>query len=803
MMLDRMGHAILAATVALLCLASNAWSQGAIVGRILDPEGIPIADVSILLQPDAATQTTPRATLSSTEGGFRFGDLAAGTYTLRASRLGFSVLVRDIDVSADQTTSVELVLAPDALVLEGVTGRAVRAESRERDRFENESGITARVIDSRSLRTLPGLAEADVLRAVSLLPGVISTSDFSSSYNVRGGSADQNLILLDGFTVFNPFHLGGLFSVFNADAVERAELFAGGFGAEFGGRVSSVLNIESRSETPAGFEATGGVSMLATRLMLRAPMPSAVTSLFGGKEGSWFISGRRSYFDQVLRPVADFPYHLTDLQTRATITTSAGGILSFTGYFGYDILDLSDFGLDDEGGEMEEDDDATDVLRLRWNWGNRVAGLHLLQPLGPNWVASGRIGYSRYAERLVFSDFGDVRFESGIRQAMARLDLTRDLGGGSEMRIGGGLDRLSHDNLAEAGGTTFYASDGRGYLGAGYASLHLRPSDRWIVDAGLRWDAWRSDDGDRSVLAPRFSAKRFFGPENGFAVKFAVGRYSQFLHSLRDEELPVSNDTWVLADRSVPAVVSDQAQVGVETFWGRGWSASIEAYARRFDGVTEFNLSDDPNDPGDDLLAGDGRSHGLDILLRRTEGKLTGWATLSLLRATRSFPDPQAAGWDDLPQIVTYPPIFDRRAKVDLVMQYIADNGFEIGARWNYGSGLPYTRPVAQYLSWRHHPLEGRTEPYGFQRIDEGLPMFVVLGQRNSQRYPAYHRLDLTIRRTFQREWGSYVPYLQVLNVYNRRNVLFYFYDYNRAPPVRSGFSMFPLLPAIGVEISF
>src|SRR5690606_32951268 len=152
-----------------------------------------------------------------------------------------------------------------------------------------------------------GLAEADVLRAVELLPGVVSTSDFSSAFNVRGGSADQNLILIDGFPIFNPFHLGGLFSVFNSDAIARAELLAGGFGAEYGGRVSSVLNVESDAGAPERVEVAGGVSLLATRLLVRAPLPERLG------EGSRVGPGRRSYFDVLLPPLADFPYHLTDL----------------------------------------------------------------------------------------------------------------------------------------------------------------------------------------------------------------------------------------------------------------------------------------------------------------------------------------------------------------------------------------------------------------------------------------------------------------------------------------------------------
>jgi hypothetical protein len=125
---------------------------------------------------------------------------------------------------------------------------------------------------------------------------------------------------------------------------------------------------------------------------------------------------------------------------------------------------------------------------------------------------------------------------------------------------------------------------------------------------------------------------------------------------------------------------------------------------------------------------------------------------------------------------------------------------------WNFGSGLPFTRPVAQHFSWRHHPIFGGAEPFRFgfgDGEDADIPVAIVLGQRNSERYPSYHRLDLTLRKVFTRSWGTYVPYLQILNLYNRKNVLFYFYNYDQAPPVRSGFSMFPFLPALGIEVTF
>jgi hypothetical protein len=173
-----------------------------------------------------------------------------------------------------------------------------------------------------------------------------------------------------------------------------------------------------------------------------------------------------------------------------------------------------------------------------------------------------------------------------------------------------------------------------------------------------------------------------------------------------------------------------------------------------------------------------------------------------LLRATRSFPNPAAAGWDDLPQTITFAPIFDRRVNADVVLRYSNSRNYEFGAAWSFGSGLPYTRAVAQHLSFEHDAIGGKAEPDA-DDDDESLPVGVVLGARNGERYPAYHRLDLTVRRTYRRSWGTFIPYLQVLNVYNQQNVMFYFYNYAEAPPVRSGISMFPFLPALGVEVTF
>ncbi len=761
-----------------------------VTGRVAGASGAAVAGPTVRVLSGGAEV---RVVIGDDEGRYRVEGLAPGAYEMRAERLGFAPGREDIRLDAGETLRVDFVLEEATVVLEEVVVDALRDTDLERARFETDPGVTARVIRGETLKSLPGLAEADVMRAIEVLPGVVSTSDFSSAFNVRGGSADQNLILLDGFPIFNPFHLGGLFSVFNSDAISRAELLAGGFGAEYGGRVSSVLTVESGGGSGEGLEVAGGVSMLAARMLVRSPLPERFARALGAERGSWMISARRSYFDQLLRPIVDFPYHLTDLQGRAELGLRGGGSLLLTAYTGADVLDLSRFDLPEE--------DSTEVLRVKWNWGNRVVGLRWRQPLASTWLVETRVGHSRFSDQLSFVDFDGVRFGSRIEQTSAHLDITHDLGGGAAFSMGLSGENLGYDNLAEAGGTPFIDADDSGALAAAYATLRGEPFDRWLMEAGVRVDGWSASEDVFSFVSPRFAVKRFLGSERDAAIKIAAGRYVQFLHSMRDESLPVSNDLWIVAGGGVPAVVSDQVQAGVERYWGDDWSASLEAYYRRFDGVTEVNLAADPNDPTDDVLAGRGRSAGVDLLLRRNSGAITGWTTLSFLRAERTLPDPAARGWNDVAPEVTFPPVFDRRVDVDLVLQYNAPRDIELGLRWNFGSPLPYTRPVAQYYAWQYSPLDRRYRPR--DRSDEEIPVYVQLGRRNAERYPAYHRLDVTVRRTFERSWGEWTPYLQVLNVYNRRNVLWYFYNYDRSPPVRSGLSMFPVLPALGVEISF
>ena len=762
--------------------------RAAISGRVWTDVGIPVdGAVASLFPVEDSTQV--RFAPTDELGYFAFANLEPGRYVLSLVRIGLADYSQEVEAGTGDATDIEVVMRTEALQLEGLVVEAER--SRARARFEEAAGITVQDLGQRELKAIPGIVESDPLRAIEVLPGVTTVSDFSGAFNVRGGSADQNLILLDDVPIYSPFHLGNIFSVFNADMVGRAELRAGGFPAEYGGRVSSVLTVES----DAGDGVTSvdaGVSLLASRVAVDGALPGGVEDALGFANTRWRVSGRRSYFDVLLKPWTEFPYHLTDLQGVFEGWTKGGQRIRVSGYSGRDLIDLS--GLDDF------------ALPVTWDWGNDAIGASWIDPMQGGGSMAVRASFSRFASDFAFTDFA-AEFATLIRRATLSTDLERRPIPGLRWKSGAALNDREYDNSARAGGTTFNESAGSGVELSAYSQINWDLGSRWLLEGGLRADHWRPSaggDGDAqgaleppasTTLSPRLAVKRFLRGRNS-ALRLSAGRYTQFIHSLRDEEFPFGLEVWVLAGARAPRVISDQVQLGVESFFGAddAWFASLEGYYRTFDGVITANAAEDPNDPLDDLVSGDGMAYGGDLYLRRDLGRTTGWISVSFLKTDRTFPDTRYG--TDPPPDITYPPVFDRRLDVDLVLRRNLDWwGIEAGVRANFGTGLPYTRPLGSYEVYTPRPLDRVLDP----QYERG----VVLGPRNAERYPARHRLDLSLRKTVERGWGTLTPYLSVINVYNQKNVLFYFFEYDRSQPRRSGVSMIPILPTIGLEASF
>lgn len=775
--------ALLVAALALVP-SPAAGQAGTVQGVVHDDEGAAVYGATVSLY-----QGERRLGASDTDrlGQFRLSNVPAGSYEVRVGALGYAEYVESVTLAPGGTTDLDIRLSRSAFELEGISVQAER--SRDRVRFEEVGGTTVRELDIETVQLIPGVAEPDPVRAIEVLPGVVSTSDYSAAFHVRGGSQDQNLILLDGIPIFSPFHLGGLFSVFNADMIDRVELESGGFPAEHGGRVSAVLSIESDSGE-RDTRVDGAVSLLAARAAVGGRMPDGFANALGQESLRYRVSARRSYFDVLFKPAFDFPYHLNDVQLFVEGWSEGGDRLTFTGYTGRDVFDLSQV-------------DSDFPLRIDWDWGNDLIGVGWTRPRRGGGSVGLKANFSRFKTGLVFPDFGDTDFRSRIQQGQVRLDLDTRPSAEWAVQLGSSVERLSYLNSFLTGGTEFGGGSGEGWLLGSYAQARWTKPRAWLVEAGVRADAYAPEPGEAVYeISPRLAVKRFFGGGN-VALKLAAGRYTQFLHSMRDEELPLGLDIWILAGQQAPHTVSDQIQAGIEGFIDIDWFWSLEGYYRDFDGVVSLNTADNPNDEFDDILSGDGVSWGVDAMLRKETGAVTGWTAVSFLKADRTFPD-FLSPIEPAP-LRSFPPIFDRRVDVDFVLRFPGPWGWDAGLRWNFGTGIPYTRALGSYSYFTPRYVEGGGLDWtgSDDNVDREGGYGVVVGSRNSARYPNYHRMDLSFRRTFEKGWGVMTPYLNLVNAYNQRNVLFYFYEYNIAPPTRSGISMFPVLPTIGLEISF
>ena len=764
-------------------------------GRVRSEVAVPVANATARLTL-LADSTVRSITGTDALGFFAFRDLMAGRYRLTIGRIGYGLHDEEIELAPDADLQLEISLAEEAIELEAVVVEARR--SRRRTRFEESAGITVQEVSVAELRNLPGFAEPDPVRAVSVLPGVTRVSDFTAVLNVRGGSGDQNLILMDRVPLFHPYHLLGIFSVFNPDMVERAELRSGGFPAEYGGRASSVLLVESDlGDGTLGVDA--GLGLISSRVAVRGGLAPGVRDGLGLAAVRWKISARRSYWDLVTRLTdSTFPYSLADFQAVFEGWTKGGDRVRINAYSGRDRINLRELeflftSLESVADDLDDNQDAG--WNVRWPWGNDAFGAAWTHLMAGGGTLEVHGSYSRFGARFNFTEYEDTRVETEIGQSSLGADL--ELRPTSRTRWKSGLAATHRDsrNVSEGVPPNFQNSESSGWESSAYTQLNWTPSRPWLLEAGLRWDGWQPRDGrTEGTLSPRVAVKRFLG-DGRWAVRMAGGRHTQFLHSLRDERLPIGMDAWVLSGEHVPALISDQIQAGVEGFFGsdREWFASAEGYHRTYDGVVAQNWADDPTDPADDLLAGEGRSYGLDVMIRKDAGTTRGWVSASLLKATRTFEDTDA-GLVPAP-VIEYPPIFDRRLEIDVAIQRDLPWGVVGGLRWTLGTGTPYTRQLARFRKYEQRLTD--------LRFDDASIRTALPGPRNGARLPAYHRLDISLRKTVHRGWGSLSPYLSVINVYDRDNVLWHQRHYNNGGVWRVENHMLPILPTLGVEVSF
>lgn len=811
---------------------------------------------------------------------------ADGRYTLRAepgatvvqfSAVGYESAVREVTLTAAQPKTLDIALTPDVVALEQVEVAA----SRRQPLRDTRPSITA--VSPEQVQALPGAAE-DVLRSLQTTPGVLAANDFSSQLIVRGGGPDQNLIILDDVEVFNPYRLYGVVSMFNPATVSNLTLYTGGFPARYGDRLSAALDVQSRD---GDRDTTLGGSFNASLANANLVMEGKT----GVWDGSWLVTGRRTYYDLVIGLLAReldavgentrFP-NFADLQGRLTLRPADGHRIRIGGITSRDALDVAVEGaLDDRGSEADrvaaEDLTRNDMAYATYDWTpNPALNVQLTASTYRNagdlasagnivprdgFDGSEIVAANDTINAASFAYDQSFLFRKHSLYQRATLEAPRQL-----IEVGGGVDWLETTlqfdlDLNEVGRALFESFQQDSPFGVGafpeqfdqgeryyryhaYAQTRVELlSDRLFVQPGLRYDYYRLID--RSYLSPRLSASLRLTDET--TLRAAWGRYVQspgFEKLLDDPQaFDLSEDVGL---QSLAAEASYHYVLGLTRWLNNRYQLRLEGYVKTFDdlivqdrGVVTRAVArfDDTQglprtDPDaydvrvEDAVGlttrpvndADGRAYGLEVSLEKQRAaagdRFTGWVSYAYAHATRSRTRQEAPG-----SRITFPFDYDRRHTLNVVVNTRLGSGWTLGTTFRLGTGFPYT-PAVGAAPVVVRPLdvddpEAEAAPTVLTNSDTGLvrfePRYGDADNLNSARLPLYHRLDVRLSRAVNVFGLPGEAYLDVINVYNRANVLAYQYaaitdpDAPEADPrlERQPVTMLPILPTLGFNLRF
>lgn len=743
--------------------------------------------------------------------GYYVLNLPPGRYTVTVSYVGYEETMQVVELSKDMKLNIEA-------RTKAIVAREFEVVGEKADNTESTQMGTVD-IDVQKLSTLPALlGEVDILKTIQFLPGVKSNGEGNSGFYVRGGGADQNLILLDNATVYNASHLFGFFSVFNADAVKNIELIKGGMPANYGGRTSSVLDITMKDGNDKGFHGQGGIGLISSRLTLEGPIIE--------DKSSFIISGRRTYIDVLTKPFlnpegafAGSSYYFYDLNAKASYRLSDKDRFFLSGYFGRDVFEL-------KGSEQGSPD-------FRIPWGNATLSARWNHVFGPKLFLNTTAIFSDYQ----FSFKGqqdDFSFglSSGIKDYGLKLDLNQYPSARHELKYG--LNYTYHiytpSTVDVASGDTEFDIDTPSRLKAHEAALYLQDeydvSDVLRVNAGLRLSyfahvgSYRQyvldengfSTGTRDIGAGRL-IKDYYGLEPRLALRYTTGpsssvkasfnRNLQFVHLASFSSAGLPTDVWIPSGENVEPQVAYQYAAGYfRDLWEGRYEASVEVYYKDMFNQIEYREGAQPQDGGNTnydalLIFGKGWSYGAEFFLKRRYGKFTGWAGYTWSKTWRKF--------EDINQGDPFPSRWDRRHDMSLVVGYELNERWSLGSTFVYSTGQAITLPVQRYF------IEGR--------------VVSQFSERNGFRMAPYHRLDLaatlknkptkevkdrttgevtTVQRKYRSSWT-----FSVYNAYNRANPYFYYFTTagstanNDLRPVARQVSLFSILPSVTWNFHF
>jgi hypothetical protein len=714
--------------------------------------------------------------------GFFSYKLNAGSYDLSVSYVGYRTIVKKIDIKSDM--KLELNMVPDNVIDEVV----ISAERRNDNVVNAQMGVAK--INLNEIRNVPVLfGERDILKTLQLLPGIKSAGEGNSGFYVRGGATDQNLILLDEAPVYNASHLLGFFSTFNSDAIKDVTVFKGGMPAQYGGRLSSVLDIRMNDGNKKEYTAEGGIGLISSRLKLEGPIVK--------DKGSFMISGRRTYADAFLALSKDSSInnntlYFYDLNAKANYQIDDKNTLYLSGYFGRDELGLNNtFG---------------------FGWGNSTATLRWNHLYSNRLFSNTSLIYSNYNYVIEsFLDANSFKVNSSIRDFNLKQDFQLALNNSHNVRFG--LDLIQHtispgDITADASSSVneVTVEKRKGNEIAAYISDEWEVNDRVNMVYGLRASSFflmgpgtfSTFNGDGSIgssklysqgqlvksyinLEPRVSVSYQISPVSSF--KSSYTRNTQNLHLMSNSTAGSPTDLYIMSSNNVKPEIADQVALGYfRNLKDDKYEFSAEVYYKQMQGQIEYRSGTDLRGNRNveaDLLFGDGRAYGIELFFKKRFGKINGWIGYTLSRTERKFNDINNGEWFFAKQ--------DRTHDLSLVGIYKASERWTFSSTFVYNTGNAVTFPAGKYQ------LNGNTQFY--------------YSERNADRMPDYHRLDFSATlegkpgKKLQSSWS-----FGVYNLYNRKNAFSIDFrddpkDLNKTQAVRT--TLFGIIPSVTWNFKF
>jgi outer membrane cobalamin receptor len=727
--------------------------------------------------------------------GFYSITLPKGEYTFQYSYVGYKTI--EFKANLNQNIKNNIELSSGSTDLEIVE---ISAEREDENIRSNEMSVTK--IDMKEIESIPVLfGERDILKTIQLLPGVKSGGEGNAGFFVRGGSSDQNLILLDGAPVYNASHLLGFFSVFNSDAIKDLKLYKGGMPAEYGGRLSSVMDIKMKEGNSKEFAASGGIGLIASKLTIEAPIVK--------NKGSFIISGRRTYADLFLKlskneDQRNTSLYFYDLNMKANYQFSDKDRLFISGYFGRDNLGFAD--------------------RFAFNWGNSTGTIRWNHLYNDKLFSNTSIIFSNF-NYLIDIKAAGFKINSKIQDITLKQDLDFFWNEKNKLNFGGSIIHHTFDpgeisSSGEAIGDT--KIENRYSLESGlYVSNEHKFNELWSATYGLRYSNFTqigpgeiySYDEKGNVtdtsnynnyetvksyngLEPRLSINYILNETS--SIKTSYNRNYQYLHLLSNSSGSNPTDSWLPSSNNIKPQIADQVALGYfKNFKGNTYEFSVETYYKALQNTIDYRTGAEITlnaTVEGELLYGKGRAYGFEFFLKKRKGNFTGWISYTLARTEVNFDEINEGNW--------YPAKQDRTHDLSVVAMYKVSERVSLSSTFVYYTGNAVTFPTGKYV------VDNQT--------------INLYSERNGSRMPAYHRMDVglvwdgknyreilnpdtgekeKVKKKFQSSWN-----FSIYNLYARENAYSYTFRENEDDPTKTEtvrLSLFKIIPSISYNFKF